>query len=47
MLTEIPMWLQVRDFASIALWQRQMAAAHLDDMSRSSNLLLSLENGWL
>jgi hypothetical protein len=30
MLAEIPMRLLVRDFASIALWQRQAAAAHLE-----------------
>ena len=30
MLTEVPMWQLVQDFASIALWQRQMAVAHLD-----------------
>jgi DNA polymerase III subunit epsilon len=32
MLTEIPMWLLVRDFGSIALWQRQAEAAHLDQV---------------
>jgi DNA polymerase III epsilon subunit-like protein len=32
-LTEIPLWLLVRDFASIALWQRQMAAAHLEHVT--------------
>jgi len=31
-LTEIPMWLLVRDFGSIALWQRQAEAAHLDQV---------------
>ncbi len=30
MLNEVPMWQHVKDFASIALWQRQMAMAHLD-----------------
>ena len=33
MLAEIPMWLLVRDFASIALWQRQAAAAHLEHVT--------------
>jgi DNA polymerase III epsilon subunit-like protein len=33
MLTEIPMWLLVRDFGSIALWQRQAEAAHLDHVT--------------
>jgi DNA polymerase III epsilon subunit-like protein len=32
MLTEIPMWLLVRDFTSIALWQRQVAAAHWEQV---------------
>jgi DNA polymerase III epsilon subunit-like protein len=29
-LTRKPIWLQVRDFTSIALWQRQMALTNLD-----------------
>jgi hypothetical protein len=34
-LTQLPMWLLVRDFASIALWQRQIAAAHLEHVTVS------------
>src|SRR5215510_2407232 len=30
MLNEVPLWQHVKDFASIALWQRQMAIAHLE-----------------
>jgi DNA polymerase III epsilon subunit-like protein len=30
MLKELSMWQHVKDFASMALWQRQMAMAHLD-----------------
>jgi len=31
-LTQKPMWGLVRDFASIALWQRQVAAVHLEQV---------------
>ena len=34
-LTQKPIWLQVRDFTSIALWQRQMAVTYLDHPTSS------------
>jgi hypothetical protein len=34
-LTRKPIWLQVRDLTSIALWQRQMALTHLDHLTSS------------
>lgn len=33
LLTQKPMWGLVRDFGSIALWQRQVEAAHLDHVT--------------
>jgi hypothetical protein len=33
MVTRKPLWRHVRDFASIALWQRQAEAAHLDHVT--------------
>jgi DNA polymerase III epsilon subunit-like protein len=30
MLNEVPLWQHVKDFAGIALWQRQIAMAHLE-----------------
>jgi DNA polymerase III epsilon subunit-like protein len=41
MLSRNPIWRHVRDFASIALWQRQVAAANLDHVKVSKPAPLS------
>ena len=45
LLTKKPIWRHVRDFASIALWQRQEAAAHLNHVKVSEPAPLSGKTG--